>query len=66
MGIPENVWQERRRFVAVTIDNLGDQFCPVFKAAWLAYIQDEYLEEGGQVHEALMAQSLVVALADDE
>ena len=48
-------------FIADTIDNLGDQFRPVFKAAWLAYIQDVYPEEGGQVHEAPMSQSLVVA-----
>ena len=60
MGIPENVWQERRRFIADTIDNLGDQFRPVFKAAWLAYIQDVYPEEGGQVQEAPMSQSLLV------
>ena len=68
LGIPktENVRLEQRKFIADTVDKLGDQFRPVFKAAaaWLAYIQDVYPEEGGQVHEAPMSQSLVVA--DDE
>ena len=61
LGIPENVWLERRKVIADTIDNLGDQFRPLFKAAWLAYIQDVYPVEGGQVQEAPMSQSLVVA-----
>ena len=66
MGIPENVWQERRRFIADIIDNLGDQFRPVFKAAWLAYIQEVYPFEAGQVQEALMSGSESVVVAEDD
>ena len=64
MGIPENVWQERHRFIADTFDNLGDQLRPVFKAAWLAYIQEVYPVEGGQVLEAPMSQSVLVGEDD--
>ena len=59
MGIAENVWQERRRFIADTIDKHGDQFRPVLKAAWLAYIQEVYPVEGGQVLEAPMSGSVL-------
>ena len=61
LGIPENVWLERRKFIADTVDNLGDRFRPVFKAAWLAYIQEVYQVEGGQV---LEAQSVLVGEDD--
>ena len=39
--------QERRKFIADTVDKLGDQFRPILKAAWLAYIQEVYPVEGG-------------------
>ena len=61
MGIAENVWQERRKFIADTIDKLGDQFRPVFNAAWLAYIQEVYPIEGAQGHEAPMSESVMIA-----
>ena len=64
LGIPENVWQERRKFIADTVDNLGDKFRPVLKAAWLAYIQEVYPLEGGQVLEAPMTG--YVLLAEDD
>ena len=64
MGIPKNVWQEQRKLIADTIDKLGDQFRPVFKAAWLAYIQEVYPVEGGQVLEAPMTGS--VLLGEDD
>jgi len=68
MGIAENVLQERRKFIADTVDNLGDQFRPVLKAAWLAYIQEVYPVEaqleGGQVLEAPMSGSVLVGEDD--
>ena len=60
LGIPENVWQERRNFIADTVDKLGDQFRPVLKAAWLAYIQEVYPVEGGQDLEATMTGSVLL------
>ena len=64
LGIPENVWQEQRKFIADTVDNLGDQFRPVLKAAWLAYIQELYPVEGAQDLEAAMTGSVLVAEED--
>ena len=56
--------QEQRKFIADTVDILGDQFRPVFKAAWLAYIQEVYPVEGGQVQEAPMSGSVLVGEDD--
>ena len=65
LGIPENVWQEQHKFIADTVDKLGDQFRAVLKAAWLAYIQEVYPVEGGQVLEAPpMSQSVLVGEDD--
>ena len=51
--------QERRKFIADTVDKLGDQFRPVLKAAWLAYIKQVYPVEGGQDLEAAMTGSVL-------
>ena len=56
--------QERHNFIADTVDKLGDQFCPVLKAAWLMYIQEVYPEEGGQDLEAAMTGSVLVGEDD--
>ena len=64
LGIPENVWQERRNFIADTVDKLGDQFRPILKAAWLAYIQEAYPVEGAQELEAAMTGSVLVGEDD--
>ena len=64
LGIPENVWQERRKFIADTVDNLGDKLRPVLKAAWLAYIQEAYPVEGDQELEAAMTGSVLVGEDD--
>ena len=54
------VWRELRKFIADTVDKLGDQFRPVLKAAWLAYIQEVYPVEGGQDLEAPMTWSVLL------
>ena len=64
LGIPENVWQELRKFIAVTVDKLGDQFSAVLKAAWLAYILEVYPVEGAQELEAAMTGSVLVGEDD--
>ena len=56
--------QERRKFIADTVDKLGDQFRPVLKAAWLAYIQEVYPVEGAQELEAAMTGSVLVGEDD--
>ena len=60
LGIPENVWQERHKLIADTVDKLGDQFHAVLKVAWLAYIQEVYPVEGAQDLEAAMTGSVLV------
>ena len=47
-----------------TVDKLGDQFRPVLKAAWLAYIQELYPVEGAQDLEAAMTGSVLVGEDD--
>ena len=66
LGIPENVWQEQRKFIADTVDNLGDQFRPVLKAAWLAYIQEEYPVEGSAAQELEAAMTGSVLVGEDD
>ena len=56
--------QVRSKFIADTVDKLGDQFRPVLKAAWLAYIQQVYPVEGGQDLEAAMTGSLLLGEDD--
>ena len=56
--------QEQHKFIADTVDKLGGRFRPVLKAAWLAYIQEVYLVEGGQVLEAAMTGSVLVGEDD--
>ena len=64
MGIAKNVWQEQHKFIADTVDKLGDQFRAVLKAAWLAYIQEVYPVEGAQELEAAMTGSALVGEDD--
>jgi hypothetical protein len=42
LGIPEHVWQEKRSFLAASIDGFGDRFKPELRAGWLAYIRQNY------------------------
>ncbi len=41
-GIADNVWQKTRAAIAKTVDSLCDEFCPLFRAGWLAYINKTY------------------------
>ena len=52
--------QEQRKFIADTVDNLGDQFRPVLNAAWLAFIQKVYPVEGRQDLEAAMTGTVLL------
>ncbi len=38
LGIPDNVWHQIRVKIALTVDDLGDEFRPLFRAGWLVYI----------------------------
>ena len=58
--------QERRQFIADTVNKLGDRFRPVLKAAWLAYIEQVYPVEGGQDLEAAMTRSVLLGEDDKE
>jgi hypothetical protein len=38
LSIADHVWQHTRAKIAFSVDSLGDQFSPFFRAGWLAYI----------------------------
>ena len=40
LGIADHVWQEKGASIAATIDLLGDNFKPEFRAGWLANIRE--------------------------
>ena len=42
LGIADHVWQATRAAIAKTVDSLGDEFCPLFRTGWLAYINRTY------------------------
>ncbi len=46
LGVPDNVWHQIRAkiagVIALTVDDLGDEFRPLFRAGWLAYIHRTY------------------------
>ena len=42
MGIPEQIWQERRKKIADTIESLRDEYCPALREGWMAYIKKMY------------------------
>ncbi len=41
-GIADNVLQKTRAAIAKTVDSLCNEFCPLFHAGWLAYINKTY------------------------
>ena len=53
--------QERRNFIADTVG----QFRPILKAAWLAYIQEEYPVEGAAAQELEAAMTGSVLVGED-
>ena len=46
LGIADHVWQEKRTFIAQSVDNLGDHFRPAILAGWLSYIRRVYPHDG--------------------
>ena len=38
LGIADHVWQQTRATIALTVDSLSDDFRPLIRAGWLAYI----------------------------
>jgi hypothetical protein len=42
LGIPDNVWQNTLETIAKSVDSLGYEFHPLFRAGWLAYINKTY------------------------
>ncbi len=42
LSIPDNVWLKIRAAIALTVDGLGDEFRPLFRDGWLAYIHKTY------------------------
>ena len=47
MGISDHDWQERRKAISDTLDNLGDEgYRNPLREGWLKYIKDFYREYG--------------------
>jgi len=42
LGIPEQIWQERRKKIADTIESLRDEYRPALREGWMAYIKKMY------------------------
>ncbi len=42
IGVADNVWHQIRAKIALTVDDFGDKFRPLFRAGWLAYIHKTY------------------------
>ena len=47
LGLADHVWQDKRRLIAQSVDNLGDKFRSAMRAGWLSYIRPVYREEDG-------------------
>jgi hypothetical protein len=59
LSIADHVWQKKHQAIADSVDSLGDQFRPLFRAGWLAYINKTY---GAKKPRARQAPSLGQAL----
>ncbi len=46
--------------IALSVDSMGDQFCPVMHAGWLSYIRNNYPDGGATDGPALGEGTLVV------
>ena len=47
LGLADHVWSNKKKSIAETIDNLGDEFRPAMRAGWLSYIRRVYRGEEG-------------------
>ena len=63
MGIPEYVWREKREALAKEIDDLGEEFRPKFKSAWLDYLKTMHAGGASAPPPTINSSSFVV---DDE
>ena len=44
LGLADHVWQDKRKLIAQSVDNLGDQFRPAMRTGWLSYLRRAYPE----------------------
>ncbi len=64
MGLAEYVWLDKRKSIAQSVDNLGDQFRPAMGAGWVSYITRVYREEEGATDVGLVAGEDTFVVAD--
>ena len=62
LGLADHVWSNKKKSIAESIDNLGDEFRPAMRAGWLSYIRRVYRGEEGAANVDLITgeDSLVV------
>ena len=54
------VWQDKRKLIAQSIDNLGDQSRPAMRAWWLSYIRRAYPEDKAADAGPVMGEGILV------
>ena len=58
------MWSGKRKSIAKSVDNLGDQFRPAMRAGWLSYIRRVYQEEEGAANVCLVVGEDTFVVAD--
>ncbi len=66
LDLADHVWQEKRAAIAASVDSLGDQFRPVMRAGWLAYIRNTYPEGSDHQTAGLAMREGALVVGDDE
>ena len=60
LGLADHVWQEKRTMIALSVDNLGDQFRPAMRAGWLSYIRRAYPEDSAADAGPVVGEGILV------
>ena len=64
LGLADHVWSDKRKSIAQSVDNLGDQIRPAMRAGWLSYIRRVYREEEGAADVGLVVGEDTFVVAD--
>jgi hypothetical protein len=44
LGLADHLWQDKKKLIAQSVDNLGDQFSPAMRTRWVSYLRRAYPE----------------------
>ncbi len=65
LGIPDNIWVDKRAAIANRVEGLGDQLSPAMQKGWLARIRKTY-SAGADEYEAAMGQDDSESILPDD